>query len=684
MQQRRFLSFVGLLLILSACSSQAQPEVVDQTLSRPTVPVKTRSLSELAIRERGLEYPGVVVSGSEVRVISKSAGTVSELSFEVGDTVRSGQTLVRLDVGESSVTKTNYQNALQARDNMQRNITNTAQVSDEQIRQASLAVEQARQSFELARKNYDNLQNSAEKDMRSSEIAAEQARSGRDNLGKTTDESLKSAQLGYDTAKVATEGARISLENRKKDFEKASGDLQENIKIATDGAITLAGALLDGVNAMTGFDDKNLVNISYRDNLGALKQSTYESAEEAYEEAKRFYNQVKNETFSGPSSRLQSILELLSKIKRMTDTSKDLLDNSFVSAALSLDLLSRFQTSLAGYQAQVTQMELTMNQLKQSDEKLDLDTSSVLEGLQKAYEITLQQEKSAAQAVENLKAGNTAQQDQAGYGVTLAENQVKSLSVKLQTQLDAAKAQVDLADLQYKTAQTALETARKGRTSQLDSLNSQLDAMEGQLNLAKIQLDQLTVAAPVTARVQKKEVDVGQVVNPGQSIAVLQGDDVVKVQFFVPETDLSAFSLATPLEIRNKSGIRFSGTVSAISPQADPVSRRFLIDITLDQNSGSFPVVGAVVTVLYRQAKAAADADSVYLPLEIVTVNQNESFIYVATAENAAKKYPVTVVAVEGEYALIKTDLPVATQIIVEGQKLLKDGDPVSIEQKSS
>lgn len=667
------------VVFLSSCGTAAQQQSNANTApEKPAVPVKVQAVSELASRKQIIEYPGTVVSDSEVTVAAKNAGTISELSLEVGSRVEQGQILARLDTSENNLSRTSYQNALTATQNMRSLYNNVDQITNEQINQASIGAQQAEAALRLARQSYSNLQASAEKDLEALQVTKDQAQSGMKNVDSTTSEAVKSARLAADAAKLGTELAEQSLKNKTTELDQAQKDLAENALTAADTGISLGGGLLDGINAIASLDDNNVVSIPYRSNLGALSQKSYTAADEAYDQAKSIYKTFGAKTFSIPQTKIEATITLLEDIKKAVDGVKALLENSFASGNLPSDVLSNFKLTVSNYQSQISGSILKLNELKQSFVTLENSRKSALEALQKGYDLAKQQEMIAEQALNNLLAGNTAQKDQARLGMESAQKQYDSAISKVQTQLDAAKSQVEIAELQYKNALAGVESARKGRDQQLNSMKSQLDSMSGQTDLAKIQLDNLTIKAPISGKIIKKTVAVGDQINPGESIAVINQPSSLKVQFYVDQERLPLIQNGMEVSLKNSSNLMFTASVNSIAPQADPVSKRFLIEAVIQANeNGSLPVPGIIATVSLQIDKKASLAKNTILALSSINIGQNESHIFLVE-DGRAKKVPVTIREIDGEYAEIELDATPDTKVVVEGNKLLTDGDQIS------
>jgi RND family efflux transporter MFP subunit len=508
----------------------------------------------------------------------------------------------------------------------------------------------------MAQTNYQNLLVTSEKDIRQAEIARDQASKGQDNVGITTAEAIKSAELGYQTSIVAAEQAKLSLENRKKQSSQSVTDTNTNAANTADVAANASSNAIKSINDMLAFDTSTGVNIPYSSNLGALDSSAYNKAKSAYNEAAATYTSYNKTTYTNLKDQLSAVINLVEKSKIMADTAKYLLDKSISSAALPQS--SATGPSLSGLQGSVTGMQNSIavtltqaNGAKQGLANLGLSNDSVLDSLEKAYELAQKQVASAKQALESLKAGNVSQKDQAGFGANAAQNQFEAVKAKLGAQLAASKSQVDLSELQYRNALIMLEGL----------------------------YDVHTAIATIDGKITKKSVENGDTVSAGQALAVISRDDKLKLQFFVDQDTLKLINQGLSTNILDNDGKLYPGKISSITQQADVATKRFMVEVMPDQPDSNF-VLGTVMNVLVPVSKSASNNNNIILPLSAISIGQNESHIY-SIIDGQAKKTAINIVKVEGESAEISTDLAEDAKIIVDGNKQIKEGDAVSDQQ---
>jgi len=101
-------------------------------------------------------------------------------------------------------------------------------------------------------------------------------------------------------------------------------------------------------------------------------------------------------------------------------------------------------------------------------------------------------------------------------------------------QRDVARAALDAAQGQYRAAQEQVGTTR----SQLTATSTGVEQRQTDIDFAKLQLSYTTIKAPVSGIASKKNVQKGQLVQPGQSLFAIVNDNSLYVTANFKETQL--------------------------------------------------------------------------------------------------------------------------------------------------
>ena len=181
-------------------------------------------------------------------------------------------------------------------------------------------------------------------------------------------------------------------------------------------------------------------------------------------------------------------------------------------------------------------------------------------------QVKAQASASAAQVKQSEALLVRANQDAERYG-QLYTSQMKAVS---KAELDAANATRASATADVAARKDSAAAARAqiaAATSARDVLKAQIGVLAVQLKEAEQQLAYNTIVAPVSGRVGKRSIEVGQRVSPGQQLTALVQDDVWITANF-KETQLAQMHAGQPVHISVDAlpGRELTGRVDSFSP----------------------------------------------------------------------------------------------------------------------
>ena len=209
---------------------------------------------------------------------------------------------------------------------------------------------------------------------------------------------------------------------------------------------------------------------------------------------------------------------------------------------------------------------------------------------------------------------------------------VKKGEVLVELDTSVERAQVASLRARKKLAQTTLERSKvlvpagAASQSQLDADESSFNSISADANALGAQIDRKIVRAPFSGRLGIRNVNLGQYLAPGTTLTVLESADSVYVDFSLPQRDLA--TLANGMVVRalaeGSTEKLAEGTISAISPSVDPVTRTVKVRASLANpegkvRSGMFvgvevvlPQSRSVVSIPATAVVHAAYGDSVF------------------------------------------------------------------------
>ncbi len=667
------------LLILSGCGTTApaaQPRAV-----KPAIPVTTTTLAKGGETVADVSLPGIVAAEREVTVVSKASGTITKVAFDLGDTVGQDALLASIDEGKDSALRIASQSAVKAKMNALRAYDNADASTAAQVKQVELAISQAKAARELAATALRNAQTTTERTIRQAELAAEQARAGRAHANDAADASTESVSIVVERAENGLELAEENRDQKLAATEQSLRDLQDTARTTLVTTTSSMVTLLDSANLQTGLITGSGITPAYASDLGNQNPATKTDAQTKMTNAWTAAANARSQTLSGTVNDVQNGIALVGQVKEALDATKLMLESTTPTQALPLSAaqggpsLTSLRGSIGGAQAQAAGTVTQLTSILQALRSLQATITGVRDSLDKAVTDAELQLDAAERGEDAAMIGASSQRDAAASGEALATNAVETARAGATAQLDAARLQVRLADLQVQNAEAAVALTRSGRTSQLDGIKAQIDLAQGQLDISSYQLSTLSIRAPIGGAVTRRFVSAGDTVAPGSPILTLSETGSLKVTFGVDQEDIASLSVGQRVTVRTQRGVSLSATIARISPTADVQTRKFLVEATLEPSAALS--AGLVVDVIVRIRRTPSRAEgTVFLPLQAVTISQNETTVYVIENGKAAKLV-VTIVHVEGDVVEVLASAPPDTRIITSGSPLLVVGATV-------
>lgn len=244
-------------------------------------------------------------------------------------------------------------------------------------------------------------------------------------------------------------------------------------------------------------------------------------------------------------------------------------------------------------------------------------------------------------------------------------------------QLEEARATVAEAQRQYQRIKS-LQATQTAAESLLDQRHRELETGRARLVAIESRLADRQVRAPFSGVIGLRNVSVGALVEPGDIIATLDDDSVMKLDFSVPAIYLNVLmpDVAVIATSRTWEGRRFEGTVKSIDSRVDPVTRTIIVRALLS-NPGRLLRPGMLMQVelLNRQREA------LMIPEESLLSLGDRQFVLVVdkAADNSVERREVQIGTRRPGEVEIVSGLTSGEQVITDGTLKVRAGSNVTI-----
>jgi membrane fusion protein (multidrug efflux system) len=269
--------------------------------------------------------------------------------------------------------------------------------------------------------------------------------------------------------------------------------------------------------------------------------------------------------------------------------------------------------------------------------------------------------------------------------------------VELDSSVERAQLKSLLARKQF--AQTTVRRSKELReggaiaAAKLDADESSLDTLEADVMAIRAQIAKKTIRAPFSGRLGIRSVNLGQYLNPGESVSVLESVDGVYVDFTLPQRNLERVAVGMPVRVvADGVGLAKAGTITAVDPTVDAVTRSIRLRASVNNADGVELRPGMFVDVAVVLPK---ERDVVSVPATAIVHAPYGDSVFVVEDKPAddpgmrktkdgavvrvARQQFVKVGEARGDYVAVLEGLESGEQVVMEGAFKLRNGAPVVV-----
>jgi membrane fusion protein (multidrug efflux system) len=246
-----------------------------------------------------------------------------------------------------------------------------------------------------------------------------------------------------------------------------------------------------------------------------------------------------------------------------------------------------------------------------------------------------------------------------------------------QSALTAAKTQLRDAKREYERVQ---KLAKNGITSKtmLDNASSAYAAAQSQLTARQTALQNRTIKAPFAGILGKRDISIGTLLNPNDTITTIDDISIIKVDMDISERYIPFITVKQPFTVTTEAygNKQFQGVIELVENRIDPVARTFRVRGAITNTEGELrPGMLLVANITTAKENIMTIPEAALIPI----AKQKYVFVINPTSHaerrliKTARRFKDRVEVVEG---LTENDI-----IVTEGQLKLTDGQAVNYAQ---
>lgn len=253
-------------------------------------------------------------------------------------------------------------------------------------------------------------------------------------------------------------------------------------------------------------------------------------------------------------------------------------------------------------------------------------------------------------------------------GVALLEQAQEELPARLaQAEDDLALARAELSG--------ADSLRRRELISRTEYLRRQANVSRAVAELATLrrQRDDTRLTAPFPGTLDRLDVELGELLQPGETWGRLVDDSRLTAQAWAPQQDALALEVGQPAELRLLDGSRLNGRVSLVARRADEATRSFRVEVSADNPEGR-RLAGASATLAITLPERRVHRLS---PALLALNPDGELAVKHLDADDRVVQTPVTLVDADLESARV-AGLPDPVRLITLGAGMVEVGQRVT------
>ena len=208
-------------------------------------------------------------------------------------------------------------------------------------------------------------------------------------------------------------------------------------------------------------------------------------------------------------------------------------------------------------------------------------------------------------------------------------------------------------------------------------IQSKVAQAKSQLEVAKKNLDDCRLVAPVSGIIGRKLIGAGETALPSQAVVSILDISTVKVKVAVPEAEIGGINANTPtsMTVEAINGSYQGGRIEK-GVQADALTHTY--DIRIHVANGDRKLLPGMVASVRFISDGSQAIGSKMIPVTAVQKKSDGSlFVWTVGKDSTAHRANVTIGQTQGNYVSVIEGLDIGDRIATEGYQKLSEGTKV-------
>ncbi len=307
-----------------------------------------------------------------------------------------------------------------------------------------------------------------------------------------------------------------------------------------------------------------------------------------------------------------------------------------------------------------------------SEEKIDQILNNILPGLEAVRDLLSELRtdldwKSATPAEKSTVDLERSNIENLINTILISQQNIATAKINEKNANDKVQSAYELAKKQLESSQTNLENIKKKTELQIFAAQSQLDSVQARIN-------NTLITAPFSGTIEKIYFQEGEIVSPNRPFAKIVNQKEIKVEIGLSPSETKNVQIGQKVEITplQESEKHYLGEIYYISPTADPLTKKFLVKIKINNESQELKS-GLVVRVKIFTQEIK---NVLLIPKTAIFKEEDKEKIYVIE-KGEVKIKEIKTIPFDDKNLLVEKGLKEGEEIVLNSDYILQEGEKV-------
>ncbi|MDO6597428.1 efflux RND transporter periplasmic adaptor subunit [Oceanihabitans sp. 2_MG-2023] len=227
--------------------------------------------------------------------------------------------------------------------------------------------------------------------------------------------------------------------------------------------------------------------------------------------------------------------------------------------------------------------------------------------------------------------------------------------------------------------QSASQKEMDDMTANFNMAKARLEGARQMKNEINAQFAYSNITAPFNGTVTSKNVEAGNMANPGMPLISIESPGSFEVMAMVPETEISEIKKGTTVDVLVKSIKQIiKGKVTEVSTSAKNTGGQYLVKIALDKTDAN--ILSGMFTTVQFPVERKVKSSMVLVPTDAIVTNGQLSGVYTVSQSNTAMLRWLRLGRTFGNQVEVLSGLNAEETYIVSAEGKLFNGAKISIQ----